>query len=116
MAITLYGISNCDTVKKARKWLDANSVVYDFHDFRKDGIDTGMVDSFLDQLDADILINKRGLSWRKLSDKQKQLGDRKSTIQLLIATPSLIKRPVLDINGNYTIGFSEELYKGLDFD
>ncbi|MEQ8427213.1 MAG: ArsC family reductase [Gammaproteobacteria bacterium] len=116
MAITLYGISNCDTVKKARKWLDTNSVIYAFHDFRKDGIDTGMVDSFLDQVGEEMLINKRGLSWRKLSEKQKQLDSRKNTIKLLIATPTLIKRPVLDINGNYTIGFSEELYKGLDFD
>lgn len=116
MAITLFGISNCDTVKKARKWLDANGVSYAFHDFRKDGLDTVMVDSFLDQIDTDTLINKRGLSWRKLSEKQKQLDDRKSRVKLLLATPTLIKRPVLDINGNYTIGFSEQLYNGLDFD
>ena len=115
MAVTLYGISNCDTIKKARKWLDANGVSYTFHDFRKNGIESGLVDGFLDQIEPDILINKRGLSWRKLSEKQKQLDNRKTIIKLLVSTPTLIKRPVLDINGSYTIGFSEELYKKLDF-
>ncbi len=113
MSVILYGISNCDTVKKARKWLDAGGIHYVFHDFRKDGIDDKLVKRFLDQLDADTLINKRGLSWRKLTEDQKQLGSKAAIVKLLVATPTLIKRPVLDASGELTVGFKEELYQQL---
>ena len=116
MSITLYGISNCDTVKKARNWLDSNATTYTFHDFRKDGIDNKLVSRILDQVDVDVLVNKRGLSWRQLDDSQKQLGDKNAVIELLVNVPTLIKRPVLAINGEYVIGFNEKDYAVLQFD
>ena len=73
---TLYGIKNCDTVKKARKWLDANSVPYTFHDFRVDGIDKTLINNFLKQLDLESLINKRGTTWRKLSAQEKEIKNK----------------------------------------
>ncbi len=116
MAAIVYGISNCDTVKKARKWLDAEGITYSFHDFRKDGINDKLVKRFLDQLDPDTLINKRGLSWRQLTDEQKQLGSTATIVKLLVATPTLIKRPVLYTSGKFTVGFKQEQYQQLNFD
>ena len=71
--VTLYGIKNCDTIKKARKWLDDHSVSYDFHDFRKDGINKTLINHFLKKVDLETLLNKRGTTWRKLSDQEKEL-------------------------------------------
>jgi Spx/MgsR family transcriptional regulator len=113
MSVTLYGIKNCDTVKKARKWLDANSVPYTFHDFRVDGINKTLVNNFLKQIDIEILINKRGTTWRKLSDKEKEIKNKTQAVALMVENPTIIKRPVLDANKKYTVGFSEESYKSL---
>lgn len=115
MTVTLYGIKNCDTVKKARKWLDANSVPYTFHDFRVDGIDKTLVNSFLKQVDVDILINKRGTTWRKLSDEEKEIKNKTQAVNLMVENPTIIKRPVLDVNKKVTVGFSDESYKSLKF-
>jgi arsenate reductase len=112
---TLYGIKNCDTVKKARKWLDANSVPYTFHDFRVDGIDKTLINNFLKQLDLESLINKRGTTWRKLSAQEKEIKNKNQTIALIIDNPTIIKRPVLDVNKTLTLGFSEESYKSIKF-
>ena len=76
-SVTLYGIKNCDTVKKARQWLDDHSVPYIFHDFRVDGINNTLINNILKQIDIEILINKRGTSWRKLSDKEKNIKNKR---------------------------------------
>ena len=115
MSVTLYGIKSCDTVKKARKWLDANSVPYTFHDFRVDGIDKTLINNFLKQIDLEILINKRGTTWRKLSDEEKEIKNMTQAIALMIEKPAIIKRPVLDVNKTLTVGFSEESYKSIKF-
>ncbi len=114
-SVTLYGIKNCDTVKKARKWLDTNSVPYTFHDFRVDGIDKTLINNFLKQIDLEILINKRGTTWRKLSDEEKEITNKTQAIKLMIENPAIIKRPVLDVNKTLAIGFSEESYKSIKF-
>lgn len=113
MTVTLYGIKNCDTVKKARKWLDANSVPYTFHDFRVDGINKTLVNNFLKQIDVETLINKRGTTWRKLSDEEKEIKNKTQAVELMVENPAIIKRPVLEINKNFTVGFSEENYNSL---
>ena len=113
MSVTLYGIKNCDTVKKARKWLDANSVPYTFHDFRVDGINKTLVNNFLKQIEKEILINKRGTTWRKLSDEEKEIKTKTQAVELMVENPTIIKRPVLDVNKKIILGFSEEIYKSL---
>lgn len=113
MTVTLYGIKNCDTVKKARKWLDANSVPYTFHDFRVDGIDKTLVNNFLKKIDIEVLINKRGTTWRKLSDEEKDIKTKTQAVELMVENPTIIKRPVLEINKKVTVGFNEENYKSL---
>lgn len=115
MSVTLYGIKNCDTVKKARKWLDANSVPYTFHDFRDDGIDKTLVSNFLKQINIETLINKRGTTWRKLSNKEKEINNKSQAIELMVKKPTIIKRPVLDANKKFFVGFSDESYKSIKF-
>ena len=115
MSVTLYGIKNCDTVKKARKWLDNHSVPYTFHDFRVDGINKTLVNNFLKQIDIETLINKRGTTWRKLSDKEKEIKNKTQAIELLIENPTIIKRPVIDVNKKYYIGFCDDTYKTINF-
>ena len=114
-SVTLYGIKNCDTVKNARKWLDANSVPYTFHDFRVDGIDKTLINNFLKQIDLETVINKRGTTWRKLSDKEKEFNNKTQAIALMIENPAIIKRPVLDVDKTLVVGFSEENYKSIKF-
>lgn len=114
-SVTLYGIKNCDTVKKARKWLDANSVPYTFHDFRVDGIDKTLINNFLKQIDLEVLINKRGTTWRKLSDEEKEIKNKTQAVTLMIENPTIIKRPVLDANKKYFVGFKDDNYKSIKF-
>jgi arsenate reductase len=109
--ITLYGIKNCDTVKKARSWLDANAIAYRFHDFRADGIDTATISAWLKALGADMLVNKRGTTWRGLdSSLQAQVGTPR-TADILCQHPALIKRPVLVRDGKVYCGFSDAQYR-----
>jgi Spx/MgsR family transcriptional regulator len=115
MSVTLYGIKNCDTVKKARKWLDANSVPYTFHDFRVDGITKTLVNNFLKQIDIETLLNKRGTTWRKLSDKEKEIKNKTQAVSLMVENPAIIKRPVLATNKNIFVGFSNENYSSIIF-
>lgn len=111
--IKLYGIKNCDTVKKARKWLDEQQLSYDFHDFKTAGINRDIIAQWLTQLDKDILINKRGTTWRRIPETQKvDLTDDKA-ITLMLANPSVIKRPVLDKDGTISVGFTPESYSEL---
>ena len=85
--ITLYGIPNCDTVRKARKWLDANGIEFDFHDFRKNGLDEKQLKRWVKELGWEVLLNKRGMMWRKLPDNQKENIDEKKAIAIMLAEP-----------------------------
>lgn len=109
----LYGISNCDTVRKARKWLSERNVDHQYHDFRKDGLDQETVKNWLDSVGMDVLLNKRGTTWRKLPEEEKtDLSDQR-LIQLLVDNPTLIKRPVLITDQQILVGFKEADYLSL---
>ena len=109
MPLTLYGITNCDTVRKARKWLEAEAIEHQFHDFKKQGLKAETVHGWMAYQPLDILLNRRGTSWRKLSDAQKALTDEAQLMALMIANPSLVKRPVFEAGDTVTVGFSEEV-------
>lgn len=111
--ITLYGIPNCDTVKKARKWLEANGVEYRFHDFRKDGLEQADVKRWLDALGWDTVLNRKGTTWRNLPEATRSGVDAKSVLPLLLAQPTLIKRPVLVSGDAVRCGFSADDYQSL---
>jgi arsenate reductase len=112
MAITLYGIPNCDTVKKARSWLDAHGVPYTFHDFKKAGISSSLIQTWLRDVAWDVLVNRKGTTWRALSDERKAtITDNKSATALMIESPSIIKRPVLATDDKTHVGFSDELFQ-----
>ena len=121
---TLYGIKNCDTVRKARKWLSANRVEHIFHDFRDEGITSGLIEQWLKHADLASLINKRSTSWKALDESaQGALNtalsenaterDIASALALLIEAPTLIKRPVLASSTSVEVGFSEKRYQAL---
>jgi arsenate reductase len=104
--IVMYGIKNCDTIKKARKWLEDNDVQYNFHDFKKDGADEALVSKWIDRLGWEVLVNKRGTTWRQLPDSAKaSVTDKPSAIKIILENPSVIKRPVVDIDGKLVVGF-----------
>jgi arsenate reductase (glutaredoxin) len=111
----LYGIPNCNTVKKARDWLDANGVAYEFHDFKKQGIDEATIKNWLSQHSFDKLINRAGMTWRNLNDIEKSsVTDNKSAITLMQNKTSVIKRPILvKDNKILSLGFDEPAYKVL---
>lgn len=109
--LTLYGIKNCDTVKKARGWLDANNKTYTFHDYRTDGLNEALLDKLERGLGWENMLNKRSTSWRQLTDEQKQDLDRNKAMQLMLETPTLIKRPILDNNNKLIIGFKADHYQ-----
>ncbi|MDO3385799.1 ArsC family reductase [Gilvimarinus sp. SDUM040013] len=112
--VTLYGIKNCDTVKKARKWLDQADVAYHFHDLRSDGLSERQVQGWLAAVGTDTLINKRSTTWKGLNDIEKaQALQADSATAILLNNPTLIKRPVLECNGNVHIGFKAEHYHTL---
>jgi len=109
--ITLHGIPNCGTVKKARTWLDANGVDYRFHDFKKLGAPARLIERWADATGWETLLNRRGTTFRALSDADKADIDRAKAVRLMEANPSLIKRPVVeDEDGNVTVGFSEAAF------
>ncbi|WP_435200445.1 ArsC family reductase [Qipengyuania sp. 902] len=105
--IHVYGIPNCDTVKKARKWLDAQGLDYTFHDYKKEGADPEKLAAWIDAEGVDTVLNRRGTTWRKLSDDQKADVDAAKAVALLQANPSMIKRPVVEHPGGLLVGFSE---------
>ncbi|MHB1092484.1 ArsC family reductase [Thiobacillus sp.] len=110
----LYGISNCSTVKKARAWLADHALDVPFHDFRKQGVDATWLHKLVAQTGWQALINMRGTTWRKLTDVEKAaVIDESSAIALMMAQPSVIKRPVLERGGSYHLGFTEEHYQAL---
>ena len=110
----LYGIPNCDSVKKARSWLNESGKVYEFHDFKKQGVSTQLLSSWINQVGWESLVNKQGTTWRKLSaDIQDSVVDPASAIALMQTHPSLIKRPVLDLGGRLLIGFKPDIYASI---
>ena len=114
MTTTLYGIPNCDTVKKARTWLADNGQDFDFHDFKKAGLERATVAGWLDQLDWETLVNRKGTTWRKLSDERRaQVVDKASALELMLENPSVIKRPVLEGTGPLSVGFSADQYANI---
>jgi Spx/MgsR family transcriptional regulator len=108
---TLYGISNCDTVRKARKWLEQNGVDFHFHDFRKEGLTEPQLLQLEQQLGWEVLLNKRSTSWRKIDKILQENIDRESAITLMLAQPTLIKRPVLEHEKGAMVGFKENQYQ-----
>ena len=112
-ALTMYGIRNCDTVKKARAWLDQRGVEYRFHDYKVAGVDVAQLERWCEQLGWEALLNRAGTTFRKLPDSQKQSLDRNKALALMLAQPSVIKRPVVERNGKLLVGFKPELYHSL---
>jgi len=108
---TLYGIKNCDTVKKARNWLDQNGIAYRFHDFRSDGLTPELLQHFADHLDWNKLLNRSSTSWRQLSAEQQNDLTQEKAMQLMLTTPTLIKRPVLESGDKLMLGFKAENYQ-----
>ena len=107
--IHLYGIPNCDTVKKARKWLDATGIEYTFHDYKKEGADPAKLKGWIADHGIDTVLNKRGTTYRKLSDAQKEsAADSHEAVQLLVQHPSMIKRPVVEHSNGTLVGFKED--------
>lgn len=106
----LYGIKNCDTVKKARRWLEANDIAFQFHDFRVDGLDEKTINHWLTSVSWELLLNKRGTTWRKLDDPRKEQLDQATAIELMLENPTLIKRPVLSDDSDCMVGFKEADY------
>lgn len=107
MTIRLYGIPNCDTVKKARGWLDARGLGYAFHDYKKEGTDPAKLAEWSDAAGWEALLNRRGTTFRKLDEADKADIDRAKALRLMAAHPSLIKRPVVEHGGGLLIGFDE---------
>lgn len=113
MPVTIYGIKNCDTMKKARAWLDANGVAYAFHDYKTLGLDEARLQGFIDALGWEPLLNRAGTTFRKLPDADKANLDATKAKRLMLAQPSMIKRPVLDVDARLTVGFRPEAYAGV---
>ena len=109
----LYGIANCDTVRKARNWLTSHNVDYQFHDFRKDGLTARQLKHWATVVGWETLLNRRGQTWRKLQDKKKADINEASALQLMQAEPTLIKRPVLEVNSQVHVGFKVADYQDL---
>ncbi|NKI93441.1 ArsC family reductase [Rhizobacter sp. SG703] len=111
-SISLYGIPNCDTVKKARQWLAGQGAAVQFHDFKKDGVPDALIDGWLKQVDWETLLNRKGTSWRGLDDATKAgVTDAASARAVMQAQPSTIKRPVVRwADGSVTVGFSEQVF------
>ena len=104
--INVYGIKNCDTVRKALKWLDAQGLKYTFHDVREDGLDAAKVTSWVEALGWESVLNKRSTTWKQLDENQKKGLDEISSVELMCASPTLVKRPVFEVNGLVLNGFS----------
>ncbi|MBD9654045.1 MULTISPECIES: ArsC family reductase [unclassified Pseudomonas] len=110
MSYVLYGIKACDTMKKARTWLDEQGIAYQFHDYKTAGIDRGNLQKWCDEHGWETILNRAGTTFRKLDDAQKSDLDQAKAIELMLAQPSMIKRPVLDLGSRTLVGFKPERY------
>ena len=111
---TIFGIKNCDTMKRAFKWLDENGITYKFHDYRKEGIDEKMVKQFIDQLGIDLVLNKRGTTWQKIPEEIKTKLDEEGTIELMSKNEAMLKRPIFKLDSYFSSGFSRQDQEILD--
>jgi arsenate reductase len=111
MTPTMYGIKNCDTVAKARKWLEVHGQAYDFHDYKAVGIDRPRLEDWVSELGWEVLLNRAGTTFRKLDEADKQDLNADKAIALMLAQPSMIKRPVLDLGERRLVGFKPDLYE-----
>lgn len=109
--IKLYGIPNCDTMKKARTWLNEQGIEYDFHNYKKDGLNEQVLRTWIDAVGWEVLLNKRGMMWRKVAEDVRTNINEESAVQLMLDTNSIIKRPVLDVDGEYHVGFKADQYQ-----
>jgi Spx/MgsR family transcriptional regulator len=110
LPVTIYGISNCDTMKKARTWLDGHGVDYVFHDYRASGLEADRLDAWVEKLGWQVLLNKASTSFRGLPDAKKQDLTEKKAKALMLANPTMIKRPVLDLGDRLLVGFKPDAY------
>ena len=113
MATTIYGIKNCDTMKKARTWLETNGIESSFHDYKTSGIDSQHLEAWCDAAGWETVLNRAGTTFKKLDDAQKSDLNREKAIALMLEQPSMIKRPVLGAEGKITVGFKPETYAAL---
>jgi arsenate reductase len=111
LSVTIYGIKACDTMKKARDWLDRRGVAYAFHDYKVAGIDRVRLERWVSELGWETVLNRAGTTFRKLTDADKHDIDAGKAIDLMLAQPSMIKRPILDRDGNLTAGFKPDVYE-----
>ena len=107
---TLYGIPNCDTIRKAKRWLNDRDIAFTFHDYRKDGIDEKQLKVWADILGWKAMLNTRGTTWRKLPEETREGVDEEKAIQIMAEHPAVIKRPILCVGDGVYVGFSEEVY------
>ena len=110
MSRTMYGIPNCDTIKKARAWLESNAIPYGFHDYKKAGVDERRLRQWVDEHGWERVLNRSGTTFRKLPDSEKQGLDGEKAIGLMLANPSMIRRPVLDLGEQRLVGFDAEAW------
>jgi len=113
MSVTLYGIKNCDTMKKARTWLDGHQVQYAFHDYKASGIDAASLARWCGKVGWETLLNRSGTTFRKLPDGQKTDLTERKAVALMLEQPSMIKRPVLEVGARVLVGFKPDVYAGL---
>ena len=114
MPATIYGIKNCDTMKKARAWLDKHGIAYDFHDYKAAGIDRGRIERWAKDVGWETLLNRAGTTFRKLPDADRENLTEKKAIALMLAQPSMIRRPVLELGGGkLLVGFKPEAYEAV---
>jgi Spx/MgsR family transcriptional regulator len=109
--ITLYGIPNCDTVKRARRWLNGHGVRHDFHDYRKQGLSEQQARAWIAELGWENLLNRRGMMWRKLPAEVRESMDAETAVRVMLETPAIIRRPLLDTGDVRHLGFSEAAYR-----
>ncbi len=111
VTVTIYGIKNCDTMKKARTWLDTHGIPYLFHDYKAEGIDAASIRRWIDELGWETVLNRSGTTFRALPEAEKADLDTEKAIALMVAQPSMIKRPILDVDGRYFAGFKPAIYE-----
>ncbi|WP_331372977.1 ArsC family reductase [Sinorhizobium chiapasense] len=111
MTVTIYGIKNCDTMKKARSWLEGRGIAYKFHDYKAEGIDRAPLERWCDEFGWETVLNRSGTTFRNLPEADKQDMTADKAIALMLKQPSMIKRPVLDADGKLLIGFKPEFYE-----
>jgi len=108
--VTIYGIKNCDTMKKARAWLDGHGVAHDFHDYKAAGIDRGRLSAWAGEVGWETLLNRSGTTFRKLPEAEREGLDEEKAVRLMLQQPSMIKRPVLESGGRLIVGFKPDVY------